>query len=310
MKLRKQSVLILIISALVVAALTVIFSVEPEPEYKGKKLSEWAEIYETSFEPDQVDGETPKDSEPRREAVEAAHQTRDKLLPVALKMIRYEKPKWFNPVERRMEQMDVRRWCPVGIWGPFYGDRGEDNMVYFRMLGADASPAVPELVRIMKEAEGERIRERAMYALAYIGKDGLPPLLEVLGDPNNADRRRAAFAITCLKDQGAVLKPAVPLLVKSLEDTDRNVSTAGATILGELSLEPDIAVPGLTNCLKSTDWALRDDAINALGKFGDGARRAIPALVVALGDPDASVRYSATNVLLKIAREVLMEEGQ
>jgi len=224
-------------------------------------------------------------------------------------MIRYEKPKWFDPVERKMEQMDVRRWCPVGIWGPFYGDRGEDNMVYFEMLGADASPAVPELVRIMKEAKGERIRERAMYALAYIGKDGLPPLLEVLGDPNNADRRNAAFAIAILRGQGAVLKPAVPLLVKSLEDTDRNVSTAGAMILGELGLEPEIAVPALTNCLKSTDWCLCDEAVSALGEFGDGARRAIPALVVALGDPDESVRYSATNALKKIAPEVLMESA-
>ncbi len=219
---------------------TVNFSGEPEPKYKGKRLSEWAEIYETSFEPDQVDGETPKDSEPRREAVEAAHQTRDKLLPVALKMIRYEKPKWFDPVERRMEQMDVRRWCPVGIWGPFYGDRGEDNMVYFRMLGADASPAVPELVRIMKEAEGIRIRERAMYALAYIGKDGLPPLLEVLGDPNNADHRRAAFAITCLKDQGAVLKPAVPLLVKRLEDPDDNVRYSATNVL--MNIAPEVLI--------------------------------------------------------------------
>jgi HEAT repeat protein len=235
---------------------------------------------------------------------------RDKLLPHALEMIDYQKPQWKNRVEYFMEtRLNVRRWCPLFIWSPFYGDRGEDNLAYFQMLGPDASATVPELVRIMNHAEATRIRERAMYALSCIGKEGLRPLMEVAGDPQNPDRRRAAYAILGMKDLGPILGPAVPLLVKSLDDPDRNVSTAGAMILGELAIEPDISVPALTSCLRNTDEYLRQEAAEALAKFGGKARSAVPTLVSTLDDSDFNVRDAATNALLTISPESLPKAG-
>jgi hypothetical protein len=290
-----------------------VLSGEREPEFKGRKLSQWAEIYEVSFNPMPGEEDPPKDSVERREAVEAAHHLRDKILPRALRLIRSQKPQWKNKVEHVMEMnLDVRRWCPLWVWRPFYGDRGEDSVVYFEMLGPDAGSAVPELARIMKQADSCRVRERAMFALACIGKEGLPPLMEVLGDPQNPDRRRAAYAVLnmnrlAVDQQGAVASPAVPLLVKSLKDPDRNVSSAGATVLGDLALGDEIAVPALADCLATEDMYPREEAAEALGKFGDKARSAVPALIKALGDSDPSVRESATNALVKIAPEVFGE---
>jgi hypothetical protein len=187
-----------ILGALVVGVAIVAIAFWPgekEPEYKGKKLSEWADIYETSLNPRPGEEDPPEDSAERREAVQAAHYAREKILARAVNMIRYEKPQWKNTVEHYMESwLNVRSWCPTFIWGPFYGDPGEDNLVYFEMLGPDARSAVPELGRIMNHAEWNRVRERAMYALSCIGKDGLGPLMDVLGDAGNRDRRRAAYA--------------------------------------------------------------------------------------------------------------------
>jgi HEAT repeat protein len=284
---------------------------EREPEYNGRTLSQWVEIYEVSFNPMPAEEDPPKDSAARREAVEAAHHLRDKILPRALRLLRAEKPQWKNKVEHVMEMnLDVRRWCPLWVWGPFYGDRGEDSVVYFEMLGPDAGSAVPELARIMRQADSSRVRERAMFALACVGKEGLPPLMEVLGDPQNPDRRRAAYALLNMKraaadQQAAVASPAVPLLIKSLKDPDRNVSTAGATVLGELALDADIAVPALADCLGAADNYLQEEAAEALGQFGDRARFAVPALIKALDDSEPSVRESATNALVKISPQVL-----
>jgi hypothetical protein len=280
-----------------------LLSGETEPKYKGKKLSEWAELYETSFNPEAVGEQpTPQEYSDRREAVEAAHRTRDKILPRAVKLIQYQKPAWKDKVMHAMERIDVRRWCPLFIWGPFYGDQGDDSEVYFAMLGPDASTAVPELARIMKHADSPRVMERAMYALSRAGKEGLSPLMELLADPKNPERRAAAYAIGDMKDQGTVASPAVPMLVGCLKDADPNMSSAAATVLGELGLEPSIAVPGLTNCLQSSDPYVREEAISALGNFGEKARAALPSLlVVASIDANYSVRETATNALSEIA---------
>ena len=310
---KKRHRILLVLAACAVAALVLyqVVQSEPEPQYNGKKSSQWAEIYEMSLNPTTVDAEPPPDSAERREAVEAVRRMKDKVLPRAVRMITYQKPAWMSRVENFMEmRLNVRRWCPLFIWGPFYGDRGEDNMVYFQMLGPEASPALPELVRIMNHAKAVRSRERAMSALVCIGEDGLRPLMDVAGDPLNPDRRRAAFEILSMKPLGTKLSPAVPLLVKALKDEDVNVSTAAAMILGELALDADIAVPALTNCLQSADWHLRVEAAGALGKFGDGARPAVPALLEALSDSDDSVRYEATNALVRISPQSLPKSAE
>ena len=304
---KRRIVFVVLGACALLAVATVAFWPEPkEPEYQGKKLSEWAEIYRTSFNPVPGEEEPPKDSAERREAVQAAHYAQAKLLPRAVDMIRYEKPEWKTAVEHFMEvRLNVRSWCPNFIWFPFYEDKGEDNMVYFEMLGPDASPAVPELAHVMSHAESSRVRERAMFALSCIGKEGLGPLMAVLGDSENPDRRRVVYALLDMRRRGGDPSSAVPLLVRRLKDPDPNVCSAAAMILGELGLEPDIAIPALVSCVKGPDEYLRESGADALAKFGDKARYAVPSLLNALRDRDSGVRDSAIDALQRIAPEVL-----
>jgi len=281
--------------------MVIIWPGKPEPVYKGKELSEWAKIY------DHYDPDDPYDSLMRQEAVEAAHQTRNQLLPFALKEIGYEMPAWRKVMARKMEQMGLARLCPRIYW-LIYDDPAY-SVIYFEMLGPDANTAVPDLTRIMKRAKSSVVRLRAMSALACIGKDGLQPLMEALADPKCPYRPLAMLAIGSERKHVTAIDTVVPLLLNSLQDNDSHVSQAAAIELGELALEPDIVVPGLTNCLRSTDDYLRSVATEALGKFGDKARPAIPALIWALSDPDDFVRKSATNALANIAPEVLATNG-
>jgi hypothetical protein len=282
--------------------MTLIWSGKPEPEYNGRTISEWAKIY------DHYDPDAPYDSLMRQEAVEAAHQTRDKLLPFALKEVSYEMPAWRKVIAQKMVQMNLDRFCPR-IYRLIDDGPGPYSSVYFEMLGSDANIAVPDLTRIMKQAKSSGARLREMSALACIGTNGLQPLMEVLADPKCPYRPLAMIAIGLERKHVTAIDTVVPLLLKSLQDSDRHVSHAAAIVLGELALEPDIVVPGLTNCLHSTDNYLRLAATDALAKFGDKGRTAVPALIGALGDPNDSVRKSATNALANIAPEVLATNG-
>jgi len=98
-----------------------------------------------------------------------------------------------------------------------------------------------------------------------------------------------------LQELREAMSPAVPALVKALEDPDYRVARDAAIALGYAALEPDIAVPAL---VKSLDYPqkgsnlnnVRHAAINALGDFGPAAQSAVPALTkIAQSDPGGYV---------------------
>lgn len=186
---KKRWFLILLGCLLFVSLVTTAWFRESEPRYKGKTAIEWAEIYESSFQPDGHN-----DLFARREAVDAVRHMRDQVLPLALNLISQEKPAWKDSVEHFMEfKLDVRRWCPTWVWLPFYRYPPNEGLVYFHMLGPDAGPAVPELVRVINESESLNISQRAMDALASIGAAGYPSLARIV-----ADTQQSESSLRCL----------------------------------------------------------------------------------------------------------------
>jgi hypothetical protein len=241
-----------------------------------------------------------------REAAEAVYQMRDKALPYAVKLIGCRKPEWQYSVMRVMEsRLDVRRWCPAWVWLPFYRNPPDQGLICIAMLGVEASPAVPELLKIIKRGDSPMNSDRAMYALSYIGMQAVPPLLEMITDPDSPNRRRAVYAIRDMKRQPGVGPSALPVLIKCVDDPDCEVAAAAVTALGEFTPEADSAVPVLAGSLQNTNDYMRQSAAESLGKFGDKARSAVPSLLNALNDSESWVRDAATNALVQIAPEVL-----
>lgn len=83
-------------------------------------------------------------------------------------------------------------------------------------------------------------------------------------------------------------KPAVPALVRTLDDPDANARVQAANALARLGPAAADAVPALTEALDDPDPLVRQAAARALGQIGPAAESAIPALVEILREPSVN----------------------
>jgi HEAT repeat protein len=130
--------------------------------------------------------------------------------------------------------------------------------------------------------------EQAASALVAIGTPAYDPLTKVLVSPAWIARRNAAWALGALGNRGAV-----PLLERTLRDTEAPVRRRGAWALG--ALDSSEAVPALVEALKDSDAGVREQVAWALGAIHD--RRAVDGLIGALSDAVARVRRQAAWAL-------------
>ncbi len=177
-------------------------------------------------------------------------------------------------------------------------------MSAFEILGAEASPAVPDLARLMKNSKAIVPSILATEALDHIGKEALPELISALSDPQQTNRWRVVAAIGAIHNLAASDQTAVLVLINHLNDPDLQVATAAAQALGSLASQPDLAVPVLTKVFADPKSRLRIVSALSLSKFGEQARPSVPVLLDETGDPDSTVRAVALNTLREIAPEV------
>jgi HEAT repeat protein len=130
--------------------------------------------------------------------------------------------------------------------------------------------------------------EQAASALVAIGTAAYEPLTKVLAAPTWIARKNAAWALGALGNRSAI-----PLLARTLRDTEAPVRRRGAWALG--ALDSSEAVPALIEALKDSDAGVREQVAWALGAIGD--RRAVDGLIGALGDAAAGVRKQAAWAL-------------
>jgi HEAT repeat protein len=179
----------------------------------------------------------------------------------------------------------------------------------FEILGEDARPAIPDLVRMMKMGPTENAN-MALRALGFLGEDAFPHVLAVVTNraSDTALRMNAVIVTGRMGYLGTNAAPAIPVLIEYLKDPQYNHFAADA--LGNLLLDSELAVPALMNCLGSSDDWLCLSAVRSLGKFGEKAAPAVPALVRIFSEARAGgnwqdVRREATNAVRRIAPEAL-----
>ena len=130
--------------------------------------------------------------------------------------------------------------------------------------------------------------EQAASALVAIGTPAYEPLTRALTAPGWVARKNAAWALGALGN-----RDAVPLLTRTLRDTEAPVRRGGAWALG--ALDSSEAVTALVEALKDSDAGVREQVAWALGAIGD--RRAVDGLIGALSDAAAGVRRQAAWAL-------------
>jgi HEAT repeat protein len=301
--------------AIVVAALLV-WRREHEPEYKGKRLSEWVSLnarrtmtyaplppgtnVHAAWRPSPKAGafvDTGDDPE------EALRHLGTNALPWLIRAVQYQRPPWkarlwalahFLPVSRSQQ----RSWSRAAISDMM---RGNDAVSAFHTLGDTATPAIPELSRLMFASKDEQVSRRAMQSLAGIGAPAVPVLSRALTNFAGADESFRYNAVEALAEMEIQALPAVPMLIQWLQDTNKEVAAVAVMALGELALWPNIVVPALTNKLQ--DPVLRRDVIEALGSFEKEGVPAIPHLLGFLNDTNAETVAGAASALGDIGEE-------
>jgi hypothetical protein len=296
---RERRLVLILLAGVALAGIAVIlWRSEREPEYRGKKLSEWLKLYKQP-----VGAVAPVVS---NEAADAVRHIGTNGLPFLLKWMREEQevklPRWEEWVFMRVWGWNVnsraRNMILEGLAGREF--RAGRAIWGFIILGPKASPAVPDLVRMARSGNVESAKS-ATLALGYLGKNALQPLLTLAGDWEFPCRGEAMVAISDMRSLGTNAHPAVVFLLQMLKGPADAVGAAD--ILGRLGLESELTVPALTECLQSTNAVLRMWGAISLGRFGERARGAVPELSKVLNDPDDNVRREATNALGKIAPE-------
>jgi HEAT repeat protein len=151
----------------------------------------------------------------------------------------------------------------------------------------------------------------AADALAWVGRDGVAPLVAALEVKGQSPTRRSEIirAIGIVQYRGPELRQTIPILISSLQDSDEFVAGLAASALGAFVIEPEKCIPALTKAAESPAYRVRRNAIRSLGEFGPQAGGASNVIANGLNDSEANVRKEATNALRKIAPEGLGTNG-
>jgi hypothetical protein len=288
---------------------------EKEPEYQGKKLSEWLLCAYSNLAPtgastqggDQYDFDTfanPK----AQEAARAVRSIGKEAIPCLVSWIQYDPSSWRLRVCRSVAKLPVsskKKRFLQRIVGSKAADGSVLACIGFWILGPEGRSAVPELGLTMNKMKDTNARYTIMTTLMRMGEVGFPPLRQVLTNETHPDHVVAGLNLEFVHHLGTNARVAVPTIIECLGCTNQGVAMTAAKVLGQLAIEPATVIPALTNALRSTNDFLRASAAESLQGFGKQGAIAVPALLGALDDPHPAVRYAATKALREIAPEAI-----
>ncbi|MEY2429418.1 MAG: hypothetical protein QOJ40_2303 [Verrucomicrobiota bacterium] len=298
-------------AAAIAVAITLAIALSGEPEYKGKRLSQWLQIYGDNYNAEPFDGIEPRNA--KLEAREAILQIGTKAIPWLTKWIGFEN----RPPIR--DELSAIGWAPANralgrVWR--YVDRIGEKANYaalgFEILGERANGAVPALTRLLRSTSPTNQYPRPTIprpaeALGWIGKEGLPALAEYVADARNGQDRAAvvSFLGHASDRLGTNANFLVPGLVNGLQGTDIYLATTCAVALRRLKVDPETVAPALGKTLNSNDRGLVMNVISALEEKGRKAESAVPALIELVNGPDGSIGKAAGAAVRVIAPERL-----
>ncbi len=159
--------------------------------------------------------------------------------------------------------------------------------------------ALPELVRIVGSQKRDTAETFAPQAFKILGADArpaVPMLVDLFKNPQTFSSARS-----CLE---AIGQGAEPSLIEALSHTNKDICAGAASILGNLSPTSQPVVPALLKCIKDEDGRVRWLAINALGKIGARGQQLdliVPVFINALHGPEFSLLENVVESLGGIA---------
>ncbi|HEY7153390.1 MAG TPA: HEAT repeat domain-containing protein [Gemmataceae bacterium] len=163
-------------------------------------------------------------------------------------------------------------------------------------IGPAAWKATPALLGVVRDV-GEEAAIPVKGVLAAIGPKAIPDLVPLLRDEDVRFRR---FAASVLAAYGPSAKEIVPALIQALDDPDSDVRAEAAAALEAVGSAAQAAVPALLANLNTYQTRVRASAVWTLGHIGPDAKDARRPLLECLLDPNEDVRYAAALSLGRI----------
>lgn len=226
---RKRVIIVLAACVLVGVSVVAFWPGEREPEYNGKKLSQWVGL-RGLYTSDEID---------------AVQHIGTNAVPFLLKWIQYEQPWWRQGaciVYEKLPSRFQRRAIRDCIRGAEPAARKYGAIWAFAYLGAEASDAVADLYVL---ALNPRTSETAFECLRYIGDPAVPALNRLTDAADERVRTGAFDALRSLAINRAEARPEAKSLLGILRGTEPgNMRDAIARALRETAPE------GLTNGVK------------------------------------------------------------
>src|ERR1043166_2160798 len=155
----------------------VVWRRDREPEYGGKKLSEWVEIGRplAVFNNGRTIAYEEAKEAKKFEAEASVRKIGPNALPFLVKWIGAERPywkamlaKWYVKLPPAFRNRSTDRW----LRGKAERERGLDGVMGLCALGQAASPALPELRRLATRHRGTDVWNRVLAVLYSMGPDG------------------------------------------------------------------------------------------------------------------------------------------
>jgi len=294
---RRRGVYLILVVLVVTAVLVVVFARrEREPEYGGKKLSEWVRDYGAPRWIWITNGihvyATPNDSS--NQASQSIRGIGSNAIPLLVKWMRYDQAKWkakafadLNPWLKRIKSnwqlTDERE------------HRAEASALVLADFRGDPGPAIPGLTLIMTGRNGLASKRRAQQALKNLGEEGYRVLVA-----NESPNVRLDI-LKLLARRGMVEEALLPSVIRRLEDPEPEVAAAAAEALGCAALHAPAVVPVLAKSLQDPRAEVRLAAVEALGNYYGKAVSASPALRTMLADTDPRIKEAAERALKHVA---------
>jgi len=200
--------LVLVALGIVIGGIVLLSRPEREPEYGGKKLSEWVRGW----------------WEEPRQGDEAIRHAGTNALSYFIRWISYEPAPWKIRLYQRYPQMFEKLF---GAWVRKFQLYVSAPQLMGRM-GTNANAAIPELVRFLNDPTRKIRAGQAAIALGSLGDRSLPILLAAL--TNGPPEIRGAIVMGIGK-MGTNGWPAAPALTNLINDPNPAVGQMAAMVL-------------------------------------------------------------------------------
>lgn len=175
---------------------------------------------------------------------------------------------------------------------------------------ADTAPDVGKLTAQLGASDRDTRREAALQLekLGLAAKPALPALIKAIDDSDKQVWGSALGAIAAIGPDAAEAIPRLLLVFDSRRGGDSRQRDKAQMLMRAayaLACIGDAARPALIEALKADDTGMRLGAAKALGGMGAGSRDAIPALIENLGHSDEDLRGEVIEALALIGKDAV-----